>query len=245
LPATIGGDTLRTYAVTRDGYSMADVISSIIVERLLGFIALFFFVLFSITLSIAVFGESFFQGIETLFWLFGGLFVCSVAAVYLSLNRPALHWLRGRLARWPVDWISNKFTGKINEVYSSYVTYQGKSGTIIVFILLSLCENLFPLFWTYFLALAFRIEVPLLYFFILVPIVLVLVRLPISLDGLGIQEGAFVYFLALIGIAHSEAFLLGVASHILGILSVLPGGVFYGVGGLGLNSSIYTRSSQL
>ena len=45
LPATVGGDALRAYAVSKDGHNASDVISSIIVERALGFIALFVFVL--------------------------------------------------------------------------------------------------------------------------------------------------------------------------------------------------------
>jgi hypothetical protein len=128
--------------------------------------------------------------------------------------------------------LEHKFAKKLNEIYDSYRDYQGNLLALGLFLGLSLIENLFPLFWTYFLALAFQIEIPLLYFFILIPIVLVLVRLPISLDGFGIQEGTFVYFLGLVGIMRPEALLLGLASHLLGIISVLPGGLLYSIRGL-------------
>jgi hypothetical protein len=56
------------------------------------------------------------------------------------------------------------------------------------------------------------------------------------LDGFGLQEGAFIYFLGLVGVAYSEAFLLGITSHILALCSLLPGGLLYGVGGLGIQN---------
>ena len=44
LPSTVGADTVRAFYVKRIGFSYADIISSIIVERLIGLISLFIFV---------------------------------------------------------------------------------------------------------------------------------------------------------------------------------------------------------
>ncbi len=236
LPATVGGDALRAYAVAKGGHKTSDVVSSIIVERALGFIALFIFVLVSIVLTVFVFGQSFFSGIWNLFWIFVALLVVFSAAIYISLNEKILRRLTSLFQNQTIR--NHKIFKKLGEVYQSYRTYQDNLSLLIVFLLLSLLENLFPLFWTYFLSLAFGIEVPLLYFFILIPIVLALVRLPISLDGIGLQEGAYVYFLSLIGVPKSGALLLGLASHILAIISVLPGGILYGFWGLHLREKV-------
>ncbi|MEJ2750775.1 MAG: lysylphosphatidylglycerol synthase transmembrane domain-containing protein [Anaerolineae bacterium] len=238
----LNGDALRVYAVARGGHRASDVLSSIIVERALGFIALFLFVLTSITLSIFVFGQSFFSGIWNLFWIFVGLLVVFVGGIYLSLRETALRRLMSLLRNSKVR--EHKFYKKLGEVYYSYHSYHDNLPLLTAFLFLSLLENLFPLSWTYFLSLAFNIEVPLLYFFILIPIVLVLVRLPISLDGIGIQEGAYVYFLSLIGVPKSEALLLGLASHVLGIVSVLPGGVLYGFSGLNVRQPMRLEEIQ-
>ena len=243
LPATVGSDALRVYAVVRGGYGTADVISSIVIERALGFIALFTFVLVSIILSIAVFGQHFFSGMWNLFGIFAALLMLCTAAVYLSLNTAVLRRLNTAVVRRGVHVEHHKFVAKARELYQSYAAYRHYKATLFTFLALSLIETLFPLFWTYFLALAFNIHVPLLYFFILVPITLVLVRLPISLDGFGIQEGAFVYFLGLIGVARSEAFSLGLGSHILAIVSLLPGGLLYSVCGLSMLSQKPGRES--
>lgn len=238
LPATVGGDALRAYAVAKDGHKASDVVSSIIVERALGFIALFVFVLVSIVLSIFVFGQSFFTGIWNLFWLMLILLVGLSALIAISLNETFLHRLVLLLEKRQINIRNTKIVNKLGEVYRSYRSYKDNMTQIGAFFVLSSVENLFPLLWTYSLSLAFGIEVPLLYFFILIPIVLVLVRLPISLDGIGIQEGAFVYFLTLIGVTRPEALLLGAASHIIAVLSVLPGGVLYMFSGLSFHGKV-------
>ncbi|HWP91066.1 MAG TPA: lysylphosphatidylglycerol synthase transmembrane domain-containing protein [Thermodesulfobacteriota bacterium] len=244
LPATIGGDALRAYAVSKEGHSATNVISSIIIERALGFIALFIFVLISIVLSIFVFGQNFFEGIWKLFWLFLVLLVLSIFLIYFSFSESALNRL-GFLFRWFERIHKYRIVQKLKEVYISYRSFQDDRTTLSIFLLLSLVENLFPLLWTYSLSLAFNIEVPLLYFFILIPIVLVLVRLPISFDGIGIQEGAFVYFLALIGVAKSEGLLLGISSHIIAVMSVLPGAVLYCVSGVNFRIPRYEGEGEL
>lgn len=237
LPATVGADALRAYTVSKENHSTSSVISSIIVERALGFIALFIFLLVGIISSLFVFGQSFFAGIWHLFWLFFALFAISSTLFLLTLNKSILGHLKLWSKSWNTKFHNHGLMKKLVEVYRSYQNYRDKKVSLITFFLLSWVENLFPLFWTYFLSLAFDIDIPLLYFFILIPIVLVLVRLPISLDGFGIQEGAFVYFLALIGVTKAEALLLGVVSHIIAILSVLPGGLLYSYNGLGFRGS--------
>ena len=249
LPATVGGDALRAYAVCKDKHKVGDVVSSIIVERILGFMALFIFVLVSIVLSIFVFGQDFFEGVWNLFWIFLALLIGSIVFIVVSFNEKFLRYTKVLLNKRAGKLLEHKFAKKLIEIYDSYKGYQGNLLALGLFLGLSLIENLFPLFWTYFLALAFQIEIPLLYFFILIPIVLVLVRLPISLDGFGIQEGTFVYFLGLVGIMRPEALLLGLASHFLAIISVLPGGLLYSIRGLNFhvipsrhaNESIFQR----
>jgi glycosyltransferase 2 family protein len=234
LPATVGADAVRAYAVSKDGHKAKDVISSIIVERLLGIIALLVFVVFAIIFSIYVFGQTFFVNIWGLFWIVLALLLFLIGLLVVTSNKMVLKFAKMLLYRWNEKFSRYKLVGKLKEIYQSYLTYQDRRADLVMFLLFSFIENLFPIFSSYFLSLAFGVNISLLYFFILIPIVLVLVRLPISIDGIGIQEGAFVYFLTLIGVSRADALLLGIASHIMAIISVLPGGVLYGLSGLGV-----------
>ncbi len=242
LPATVGGDALRTYAVARKGYATSAILSSIIVERLLGLIALVTLAIGSIALSVVVFGERFFNSV----WpLFGAAFLFLVVAIAIvvgslsSLFERFLVWFLDRFQKYRR---AQKITKLVRDSYRAYATYQQHKRLLSCFYLLSLGENLFPILWTYLLSLAFQIDVPLLFYFILVPIVLMLRRLPLSLDGIGIHEGAFVYFLSLIQVDPAQALLLGIATHLLTILLVLPGGLFFVLNGF---SALPERSEEL
>ncbi|HEX2905623.1 MAG TPA: lysylphosphatidylglycerol synthase domain-containing protein, partial [Phototrophicaceae bacterium] len=179
----------------------------------------------------------FFAGIWDFFWVLVILLVILLAVIYLSLNRAiSLHlqgWLRGR----HIHLEQYRLGRKLKEIYQSYQGYRQHKPALALFFVLSLAENLLPIWVNYCLALAFHLEVAPLYFFILVPISLVLIRLPISISGIGVQEGFFVYFLGLIGVANSPALLLGAAGNIIAILSILVGGVLYGISGLNMSAA--------
>jgi hypothetical protein len=244
LPATVGGDALRAYALSKSEHDTSDIISSIIVERLLGFIALFVFVLLSILVGLFVLERKFHGAIGDLFWFSLGALAILSLLIYFSLSRflsQRLVLLFGRL----ITTHKYRLFKKLENVYDSYRNYNVSKPYLVAFFLLSFVENIFPILWTYFVSLAFNIEVSILYLFILVPIVMVLVRLPISFDGIGIQEGAFVYFLSMVGVAKSEALFLGIASHIIAILSVLPGGLLYCLNGLSLYSGAKIEKNKL
>lgn len=232
LPATVGADALRAYAVARRGHSGGDVVSSIVIERALGIVTLLGFGLVSIVLSIAVFGQTFFASIWGLFWTIAGALLALVGLMALSLNRRLVGAARQLAERALGGRRGQRLAEKLRAVYGSYAGYKHHRRVLLIFTLLTLVENLFPIMMNYCLALALGLEVSLLYLFILTPIVLVLVRLPISLDGIGIHQGAFVYFLALIGIPAAQGLLLSIASHLVALISVLPGGLLYAFGGL-------------
>lgn len=233
LPTTVGGDGVRAYAVAKEGYNSGDVISSVVMERILGMLALMLFVMGSISLSVFMLGQRFFPSIDTLFWWVTGFFVLSVALLVVTFNASVasrgLKLLDG-LGRFK---LGQKVLKLLNSVTNSYIGYSRNKKEMGLFFALCMVENLFPIAWTYLLARAFQIEVDPFYFFILVPIVLILRRLPLPTpDGAGIHEGAFVYLLSLIGVAAEKGLLLGIATHLLVIALVLPGGIFFLLNGV-------------
>lgn len=232
LPATVGGDALRAYALSRKKYPMGDVVSSIIVERALGFLALFVMVIISVLASVFLLGETFFDGMTSLLFVFIALSVVAVVGMYFTMRQDVLKRIGRFVDQRGGKFAQNKIVQKLREIVRSYASFGGHTGAMLWFFALSLLENLFPLMWAYLLSLAFGIDVPVLYFFILIPIVLVLIRLPISLDGFGINEGAFVFFLGLIGVSSEESFLLGLSFGFLARLIVLPGGILYMLQGM-------------
>jgi uncharacterized protein (TIRG00374 family) len=225
LPATVGGDALRAYAVARRGHAIADVVASIVVERILGITALLTYLLLGVAAALAVFNIALSAEVLRLV----GAVSAGVAALGAVLLWLLAGGLRGGLDR-RLAWLTRTRAGGvanrlIAKIGASLGSYGRPRRPLIAFFFLSIVENLLPIAWTISLALALKLTVPPIYFVLLVPVVLVLVRLPISLDGFGIQEGAFVYFLWFIGVGAADALLLGLASHVVALLSILPGGL--------------------
>ena len=231
LPATVGGDALRTFTVARKGYATSAVLSSILVERVLGLIALVTLAMSSIALSVLVFGSRFFDSVLPLLGAASIFLLVAIVVVVGSLSSLFDRFVAWFLHRVEGQGRGNRVIRLVRDSYAAYGSYRQNKGVLTRFYLLSLAENLFPILWTYLLSLAFQIDVPLLFYFILVPIVLMLRRLPISIDGIGIHETAFVYFLSLIQVDPAEGLLLGIATHILTVLLVLPGGLFFALNG--------------
>jgi uncharacterized membrane protein YbhN (UPF0104 family) len=74
---------------------------------------------------------------------------------------------------------------------------------------------------------ALGVNISLGYFFLYVPIVAALLMLPISLRGLGIREGAYVYLFAQAGVPSSLALTMGLLVYAAESATSLLGGILY------------------
>ena len=74
---------------------------------------------------------------------------------------------------------------------------------------------------------AFNLEVGLIYFLVLVPIIMVIAIIPVTIAGLGLRENAAVFFFSLIGISADLSASLSLISGLSIIISGIVGGIIY------------------
>jgi uncharacterized membrane protein YbhN (UPF0104 family) len=77
----------------------------------------------------------------------------------------------------------------------------------------------------YTLARALGLDVPFSYCLIFHPAVSLLAAVPISVAGLGVREGGYVFFLGLVGIPQATALALGLLWFAITVMGALPGGI--------------------
>jgi hypothetical protein len=214
LPSGVGGDVVRAYRVSAQNGSTEEVISSIMVERLLGMIATFTLAL----VGLICFGFIFAHMMWPLF--LGVAAICAVAVLFLFVS---FH------ARWS-GWLStsgvlqkHSWATRIARVWGAYLRYRQQPGALVIFFLLSLGEQGFPIVSSLFVARALDLTLPMWSFFVLVPIIFALSRIPISVNGFGVREGLYMLFFSYVGLSGSEAFVLGLLTHLVVIASILPG----------------------
>lgn len=220
LPASVGGDVVRVYRITRQTNNIEDIASSVVLERVLGTATALLVAMLSMGLfvTLAHFGSwKMIVGLILSFFLF-------IALVALSFNTRLNHWFDQRLRVLNHDW-----TRKVSEFYRSYQAYRHHRGPMLRFSLWSLLEQCLPIICAFLVSQALNLRIPFWSFVIFIPLILALSRMPISLDGFGVREGLYVYFFSLVGVPTTEAFILGFLSHIIGTISIIPGFFFYSI----------------
>jgi uncharacterized protein (TIRG00374 family) len=229
LPATVGADVVRAVVLSRSESRRADVVSSILVERFLGLVALAVFGFGGAVLAPAVLGGGAVDRARLLV-IAGGAALAIVAALGFSFT-PACERL--------VDAVSARAAGRrgvgrpaevLAKVYRSFRGYREHRGVLAAFFALSLVENLLPVARALCVGRALHVNVPALFFVAIVPIELLLIRLPVTVDGFGLREGVFTFFLAKMGVPQSLGFAVGLVNHVLFLLAVMPGGVIHLLG---------------
>ena len=74
------------------------------------------------------------------------------------------------------------------------------------------------------------LDVPLTSYFAFIPIILLVMLLPITVNGFGVSQWAFVWMFTRVGVSEANAFALSVLFVALGLVGNLPGGLIYALG---------------
>ncbi len=118
------------------------------------------------------------------------------------------------------------FVTKVEPLFSAYTRYAGRRSTVVFYFLLSIVEVLVLVGVNYLVCRAIRVDMPLLSMMLIVPVTLILFRIPISLNGLGIQEGMLGYFFAEAGYGVGAGVSLSLVLRLLEAGIFLPGAFF-------------------
>ncbi len=212
FPSSVGGDVVRVFNIDVDKSRRGDIAASVVVERLVAMIAL---VLMIIIASLCLILLSAGQYRKYLF-IAGGMLILATGGFILSL-----YWLP---TKW-MDRSKNRFIQKLKGMADAYQLFRTRKKVLLIFLGLSFLEHLFPILGNYLTALTLGIAVNPWTFFVVIPMILLFSRLPISLDGLGVQEHLYMLIFPLGGNTAPEAVAIGLMLRFLTILASIPGGL--------------------
>ncbi|MCJ7832763.1 MAG: flippase-like domain-containing protein [Deltaproteobacteria bacterium] len=216
FPTSLGGDAVRAYELSRNTKTGIDVISSIIMERFLGFLS-------SAVMAIMVIPLLFFfvpDFPRILLWFLLIFLSAGVLFLVLLMRGGGPSGLKRFLAKLP-------WADKISRITSSFVLYRNHPKALGKFFLWSFGEQLLPILTIFFLVLTLGFSVPFHYLVPIIPIAQFFARIPVSLSGFGIQEGIFITLFSFLGVSTTVAFTLGFVSNLGNIIIGLPGAYFY------------------
>jgi len=185
FPTAIGGDFAKAYYASKKTNNKAASYAAVLADRLIGFLS---------CLSIALIGIIFFgrdfQN-NRIIWAVIAMAVLLVSAIVFLLNRKKASLLAPDIAK---RGILNKIKEKTAKLYNAVNSYRYKGALLIKAYLLAVFMQGCAVLSIYFFILCVGGDVYILKLFLIIPLVWAISMLP-SLNGLGVREGAFVYFL--------------------------------------------------
>jgi uncharacterized protein (TIRG00374 family) len=214
LPGSIGGDAVRAVSLSRLGVTTASAVGSVAVDRLLGIVSV---ALMGVG-GLAVAGRL----VDTRLVL-----VALGAAVLTTGLTVMLLFAPGALSGL-VDLTLSRFATlhRLAHKFLAAVRRYGDHREVLAVVLAaSVVVQILRTLQAWCLGLSLGLSVVGIWYFAWIPVIVLIVLLPISINGLGTGNAAFVWFFGLTGVSPADAFALSVLFLALGAVGNLPGGL--------------------
>jgi glycosyltransferase 2 family protein len=214
LPTSVGGDASRIFETSRrHPGQITPITGSVLLERALGG---------AVTLALAGIGLLLAIGrypIGAYLWIELVFVLGMIAAAFVFFSRSVrrrLVFLGGVARRWRVEKLART-------VYDGLHGYRDHPGTLLVVAVVTTAAQLTRVVAIYASGRAVGIDLSLLPYVVLGPLLFLVMLVPFTVNGIGVREAFFVSFLGKLSIDHDHAFACGFLFFVMTILLALPG----------------------
>jgi len=221
-PSTIGGDAVRIFDLSKYSRKPLSSFSSVFIDRWAGLGATFLIALFSLVLS----GEFCYNSSITLL-----ISITSIIFLVFSIS------LFSQKSKLTVNWLFKKVGNLrqldslkrlIDKFFTSIHIYKDDKAVLINVFNFSIAIKFLSILTTYIIAQSIALNISFWYFLIYVPMIIIITTIPISIAGIGIREGAFIYFFSKVGVSDSDSFALSLLVFLSWFfISIIPGSLIY------------------
>lgn len=219
LPSSMGGDVVRGFYSASGKGTVPAAYGAVLSERLVGFAALAGVCAVAI-LGLVLAGSDLLSAtaIATALLLCTGIIVAS-GIMFFSTGWSDL--LLRRVRNRP------KLTFLVNELSKAMQFMRQPDCRVWRVVYLSVVIQISAILFFLFAARAVGITIPTVSFFVVVPLAVIASMVPISLNGLGLREGAFVGLLQIFGVAASVAGAFAVLARLVDFVVAAFGGIVF------------------
>ena len=217
LPTNFGGDFIKAWKLGKATGLPAEAAGSVVADRVSSTIALLMMAIVPALIEVRLLGN----GIAIMVI---AMFIVSLVMVGLFVSERAAR----KLGRFPV--LRADYYGlrkHLKSFYYSLYDLRKRPYTLVAVMLISIVYQGLAVMQVYVLALSLGIHVSLIYFFLIFPVVIAVGMIPVSLNGIGVREGATVFLFGQVGVPATEAFSMSLLGLLVITVISLAGGVFY------------------
>ncbi|MFC1513415.1 YbhN family protein [candidate division KSB1 bacterium] len=217
LLSFIGGDVVRVYDISKTSGKNSEAISTVLLDRLIGFIALS-------TLAMLGFFYAMNQLDLTKFVYFApGIFIVLSIVLLFLFHKP----FAKKFENIGIKLTPKRLQYRIREIYNSINYYSSHPVLLVKLFIIAITIQIARVLTHYFLAVSMGVDINLAYFLLFIPIITLVIALPISFGGIGVRESSAAVLFGTIGVPVEQTTVFEFLAYIIAILCSLPGGIAY------------------
>ena len=220
LPSSVGGDVSKMIMIAENASDREAAVSSVIIDRMIGM---------TVTIVTGIISLFLLPSLRENRVILGSLVITLLIVllfVFLILNR-RIFWKTINLI--PVS-IRKRFEESISKIDQSIAKLQNNLRTLISALIVSFLRQVAISVSFFCAGKSFGISAEMAVYFVVIPIVMAVTVLPISINGLGLQDNTMIFLLGMAGIGSVEALFLSIFMHVTRNLTGIIGGILYAFG---------------
>ena len=217
LPANIGGDIARVADSARHGPTKGAALSAVLMDRMIGTLALATLALLTTLPAVNQFH------LAVIYLALVGFFLLSLLLLWAVFHPALIPALRRALARVGLGGLGPH----LSDVAVRLEGYRGRPLLYAQVFGVALITQVSRIGVHALVARSLGLTVPFQYFLLFVPLLAVIVSLPVSLNGIGVREGAGVILFGLVGVDRAHAFSLQFTTYLVAVAVSLLGGLVF------------------
>ncbi|HEU4619394.1 MAG TPA: lysylphosphatidylglycerol synthase transmembrane domain-containing protein [Gammaproteobacteria bacterium] len=217
LPTTVGADLVRAYLTTKSGAQGAKVLASIVVERIIGYLASLLMGIAGLVILAAYGGTD--RRLTALWAIALAMLVAGLALFAISFDKRLFALVR-RIV--PERLRDGKIMRRLEEFHDTYRAFGARTSVTTVFFALTVVEQFLSILFAWVIALSIGLDVGLMFIAGVLPITLLVSRLPISFEGIGVFEGVFVLLMRLGGVDAASAVSIALIGRLIQLAAATP-----------------------
>lgn len=217
LPTRFGGDVVRIWDGSKYSKSLVKSSAIVLVDRATGIIVLFLFALTAALFRLDMAGR------VPVIWAALILGLAGLAGLAFFFLPVFGRWLQ----KFPARGVLKKIQQKAIDFRTTIIAYKKKPVEFARASAWAVVLQLNVILFYFLIGRALHLTIPLLDYFIFIPLVLLIQIIPITINGLGLREGAYIEIFKFYGIPVESAWSFSIIEIAFGLVLGLIGGAIY------------------
>lgn len=218
LPSSIGGDLSRSIDLAKHTKRTREVVATVLLDRISGYIGLAILVLFSL-----FFGWNLVKNDRDIIFSIAIIMAILIVILLVLFN----NFCFSKLNKFLDSPKAGRIRQVIKDLHEEIHIFKHRKKIIFKNLILSLLIQATGPVTFYLTALSLGINNNIIYFFVIVPIIGAVTLLPISIGGFGLREQATVKFFSTVGINNTLSAAMAILNSFFILLYGLIGGIIY------------------